>query len=72
MEYQIAKLKEALDQVRLLSGLLPICAPCKRIEGEHEVWRPLEAYIQTHSEAKFSHGVCPDCLRKLYPEYYPQ
>ncbi len=68
----IAKLKEALDQVRLLSGLLPICASCKRIKDKREVWQPLEAYIQAHSEAKFSHGVCPDCLRKLYPEYYPQ
>jgi hypothetical protein len=70
-KYQIAKLKEALDQVRLLSGLVPICASCKRIKDEREVWQPLEAYIQAHSEAKFSHGVCPDCLRKLYPEYYP-
>jgi PAS domain-containing protein len=71
-KYQIAKLKEALDEVRLLSGLLPICASCKRIKDGREVWQPLEAYIQAHSEAKFSHGVCPDCLRKLYPEYYPQ
>jgi hypothetical protein len=68
----IAKIKEALDQVRLLSGLLPICASCKRINDGREVWQPLEAYVQAHSEAKFSHGVCPDCLRKLYPEYYPQ
>jgi hypothetical protein len=71
-KYLIAKLKEALDQVQLLSGLLPICASCKRIRNKREVWQPLEAYIQAHSEAKFSHGVCPDCLRKLYPEYYPQ
>jgi PAS domain-containing protein len=71
-KYQIAKLKEVLDEVRLLSGLLTICASCKRIKNEREVWQPLEAYIQAHSEAKFSHGVCPDCLRKLYPEYYPQ
>ena len=71
-KYQIAKLKEAIDEVRLLSGLLPICASCKRIKDGREVWQPLEAYIQAHSEAKFSHGVCPDCLRKLYPEYYPQ
>jgi hypothetical protein len=70
-KYQIAKLKEALDQVRLLSGLLSICASCKRIKDERDVWQPLEPYIQAHSEAKFSHGVCPDCLRKLYPEYYP-
>lgn len=71
-KYQIAKLKEALDQVRLLSGLLPICGSCKRIKDGREVWQPLEAYIQAHSEAKFSHGVCPDCLRKFYLEYYPQ
>jgi PAS domain S-box-containing protein len=67
----IAKLKEALDQVQLLSGLLPICASCKRIKDAREVWQPLEVYIQAHSEAKFTHGVCPECLRKLYPEYYP-
>jgi hypothetical protein len=70
-KYLIAKLEEALDQVQLLSGLLPICASCKRIKDEREVWQPLEAYIQGHSEAKFSHGVCPDCLRKLYPEHFP-
>jgi hypothetical protein len=71
-KYLIAKLKEALDQVQLLSGLLPICASCKRIKDGREVWQPLEAYIQAHSEAKFSHGVCPDCRRKLYSEYYTQ
>jgi PAS domain S-box-containing protein len=68
----IIKLREALHHVQLLSGLLPICASCKRIKDEREVWQPLEVYIQGHSEAKFSHGLCPDCLRKLYPEYYPR
>ena len=71
-KYLIAKLKEALDNVQLLSGLLSICASCKRISDERGVWQPLEVYIQAHSEAKFSHGVCPDCLRKLYPKYFPQ
>jgi len=66
----IAKLQEALDQVNVLRGLLSICASCKRIRDEHQIWQPLESYIQAHSEAKFSHGVCPDCLRKLYPEYH--
>jgi hypothetical protein len=70
-KYLITKLKEALDEVQLLSGLLPICASCKRIKDERGVWQPLEVYIQGHSEAKFSHGVCPDCLRKLYPEHFP-
>jgi PAS domain S-box-containing protein len=66
----IAKLQEALDQINVLSGLLSICASCKRIKDEHQTWQPLESYIQAHSEAKFSHGVCPDCLRKLYSDYY--
>jgi PAS domain S-box-containing protein len=68
----IAKLQEALDQINVLSGLLSICASCKRIRDDHQTWQPLESYIQAHSEAKFSHGVCPDCLRKLYPDYYPR
>jgi PAS domain S-box-containing protein len=66
----IAKLQEALEEVKLLSGLLSICASCKKITNERGEWEPLESYLQTHSEAKFSHGVCPDCLRKLYPEQY--
>ena len=65
----IDRLQEALNQVQLLSGLLPICASCKKIKDECERWQPLEGYIQSHSEAKFTHGICPDCMRKLYPEY---
>ena len=71
-ENLIAKLQEALEEVKLLSGLLSICASCKRIRNEREKWEPLESYVQSHSEAKFTHGVCPDCLRKLYPDYYPE
>jgi sigma-B regulation protein RsbU (phosphoserine phosphatase) len=67
----IVRLQEALDQVQVLSGLLPICASCKRIKDEHETWQVLEAYLQNRTEAKFTHGICPDCMRKLYPEYYP-
>jgi PAS domain-containing protein len=65
----IVKLQQALDEVQMLRGLLPICASCKRIKDEHQTWQILEAYIQAHSEAKFSHGICPECMRKLYPEY---
>jgi len=68
----IARLQEALDEVNLLKGLLSICASCKRIKDEHGSWQPLESYIQAHSEAKFTHGLCPDCLRKLYPDYCHQ
>jgi PAS domain S-box-containing protein len=67
----IGRLQQALDEVQLLKGLLPICASCKRIKDEHEIWQVLESYIQTHSAAKFSHGICPECMRKLYPDYRP-
>jgi hypothetical protein len=55
----IVRLQEALDEVNLLKGLLSICAWCKRIKDEHDSWQPLESYIQAHSEAKFTHGLCP-------------
>jgi hypothetical protein len=66
----IIRLQKALSEVQVLHGLLPICASCKKIRDEHETWQALESYIQAHSEAKFSHGLCPDCLRKLYPEQH--
>ena len=68
----ILKLQQALDEVQALKGLLPICASCKRIKDENEKWQILEVYIQAHSGAKFTHGICPDCMRKLYPDYCPQ
>jgi hypothetical protein len=58
----------ALAERRVLGGLLPICAACKRIQKSEHVWQSLEAYIQAHSEASFSHGLCPACLASLYPE----
>jgi PAS domain S-box-containing protein len=64
----IVDLKKALKEVKKLSGLLPICASCKRIRDDKGYWNQLEDYIQKHSEAEFSHGVCPDCTKKLYPE----
>ena len=66
----IAQLEEALLQVKRLSGLLPICASCKRIRDEGGGWQQIEDYITVHSEADFSHGICPQCARKLYPEVY--
>jgi PAS domain S-box-containing protein len=65
----IARLQEALDEVNLLKGLLSICAWCKKIKDEHERWQPLESYIQAHSEAKFTHGLCPECLQRLGSDY---
>jgi hypothetical protein len=61
----------ALNERRVLGGLLPICAACKRIQRSDQVWQSLEAYIQAHSEASFSHGLCPSCLASLYPEVPP-
>lgn len=61
----------ALAERRVLGGLLPICAACKRIQKSEHVWQSLEAYIQAHSEASFTHGLCPACLDSLYPELPP-
>lgn len=66
----IAELQAALQEVKKLSGLLPICAACKKIRDEEGGWHPIEDYITDHSEADFSHGVCPPCARKLYPELF--
>jgi CheY-like chemotaxis protein len=60
-------LKEALDKVKLLSGLLPICAHCKNVRDDKGYWSQIEAYIDAHSEVRFSHGICPECVKKLYP-----
>ncbi len=66
----LAELQVALDKVKLLSGFLPICASCKRIRDDQGYWQQIESYIRDHSEAEFSHGICPDCARKLYPEVF--
>ncbi len=64
------KLREALDTIKKLQGILPICASCKKIRDEEGRWQSLERYIGERSEAKFSHGLCPECARKLYPDYF--
>jgi len=69
-ERLIEELKEALAEVKALSGLLPICASCKSIRNDQGYWQQIEAYIKEHSEAEFSHSVCPECARKLYPEVF--
>jgi PAS domain S-box-containing protein len=65
------KLQDALAQVKTLSGLLPICSVCKRIRDDNGYWQQVEGYIQKHSDATFTHGVCPDCFPKLYPNFDP-
>jgi len=69
-ERLIEELQAALSQVKALSGLLPICASCKRIRNDDGTWEQLEAYIRDRSEAKFSHGICPECAGKLYAHQF--
>lgn len=65
-ERLILELREALDKVKTLSGLLPICASCKKIRDDKGYWHQVEVYIRDHSEVKFSHGICPVCADNLY------
>ena len=64
----IKDLQEALANVKSLSGLLPICASCKKIRDDQGYWSQVESYIQKHSDATFTHGICPDCIKKFYPD----
>jgi PAS domain S-box-containing protein len=66
-ERLIGELQNALSKVRLLSGFLPICASCKKIRDDQGYWQQVEEYIRDHSEAEFSHSLCPECGKKLYP-----
>jgi two-component system, response regulator PdtaR len=63
------ELKSALENIKVLSGLLPICASCKSIRDDQGYWKAVEEYITEKSDAHFSHGICPTCMAKLYPDY---
>ncbi|MBU4262665.1 MAG: MCP four helix bundle domain-containing protein [Proteobacteria bacterium] len=65
-------LQKALVEIKTLRGILPVCSFCKQIRDEKGLWQKMEVYIQEHSEADFSHGVCPDCMKKHYPEEYAE
>ena len=67
-EKLIYELQEALNKVKTLSGLLPICASCKKVRDDSGYWNQIEVYIRDHSEADFSHFICPDCAKELYPD----
>jgi len=67
-EMLIDELHQALAEIKTLSGLLPICSSCKKIRDDEGAWSLLEEYITEHSEATFSHGLCPGCAKKLYPD----
>lgn len=71
-EKVIVDLKSALSEVKTLRGFLPICSNCKKIRDDAGYWRQVEQYIEDRSEAKFSHGICPDCIKRLYPDFYDE
>ncbi len=63
------RLQAALKHIKILNGLLPICANCKKIRDDRGYWQQIETYLSSHTDATFSHGICPDCMEKLYPEF---
>ena len=64
------KLQKALKEIKTLHGIIPICSYCKQIRDDKGLWSRMEEYIREHSEANFSHGICPDCLQEHYPEIH--
>jgi PAS domain S-box-containing protein len=68
-ERLIGELQAALDNIKTLHGLIPICANCKKIRDDQGYWQDVAVYVRDHSEADFTHGICPDCAKKLYPEF---
>ena len=73
MRFQLAEkvveLEQALEQVRTLRGIVPICANCKNVRDDQGYWNRVETYLNQHTEAEFSHAVCPDCMKRLYPQF---
>ncbi len=71
-ERLVHELQDALAHVKQLSGLLPICSMCKKIRDDGGYWQEIDRYVRDHSDAQFSHGICPDCLREYYPDLFPE
>jgi PAS domain S-box-containing protein len=69
-ENLITELRDALSKIKTLSGMLPICTSCKKIRDDKGYWSQIESYIKHHSEAEFSHSICPECAKNMYPEDY--
>ena len=70
MVIQIALFNKLYKRIRVLEGFIPICASCKKIRNAEDQWEQMEKYITQHSLAQFSHSICPDCARQLYPDLY--
>ena len=69
LNQKIEELQEALEHIRTLQGILPICSFCKKIRDDQGYWRQVEVYVRDHSDADFSHGICPDCMKRHYPDF---
>ncbi len=69
-EKLIRELQEALANIKILRGMLPSCSSCKKIRDDKGYWNQIESYIREHTEAEFTHGICPECMKKLYPDLY--
>jgi hypothetical protein len=69
LQNKVKELESALLEINTLSGLLPICASCKKIRDDKGYWNQIESYIMDNTEAEFSHSICNDCAKKLYPEF---
>jgi hypothetical protein len=68
-EKLIDQLQKALTEIKTLEGIIPICSCCKKIRDDKGYWEQVEAYVSRHTSATFSHGICPECLKKHYPDY---
>lgn len=68
-EKLLSELQKALENNKILTGLLPICAACKKVRDDGGYWQQIEEYLNSHSDAEFKQGICPDCMRKFYPLY---
>ncbi len=65
---KVRELSRALEQIKTLRGIVPICANCKKIRDDAGYWQQVEVYVRSRTEAEFSHGICPECMKKLYPD----
>lgn len=65
---KIEELRKAIEKIRTLRGIIPICAGCKKIRNDQGYWQQVEVYVKNHSDAEFSHGLCPECLTIMYPD----
>ena len=68
----IEELQAALAEVKTLQGFIPICSSCKKIRDDSGFWQQIENYIQERSDARFSHSICPDCAKRLYPDFWQE